>query len=144
MHSSALSTASNARPMVAGPWSSRNAANGANNAKPSRLRASRRVRNSEALIASIAASTAQPVSRPKRMPICQYTAASIAMTNSNRTGAIKLPRQLITPTSSAATAMVPASRPGNCSSSGASASQVVASTQPRLAWVIGAVGSVMR
>lgn len=93
MLSSALTTASSASPIVAGPWSSRNAANGANNAKPSRLRASRKVRSSEALIASIAASTAQPVSRPKRMPICQYTAPSIATTSNSRTGAIKVPRQ---------------------------------------------------
>ncbi len=144
MLSKALTTASSARPIVAGPWSSRKAANGANNAKPNRLRASRRVRSSEALIASIDASTAQPVSRPKRMPICQYTAASIAITNNSRTGAIKVPRQLSTPTSTAATATVAASRPGNCNSNGVNASQLVASTQARLAWLIGRAGSVMR
>lgn len=39
--------------------------------------------------------------------------------------------------------MVPASRPGSCNSNGASASQLVTSTQARLAWVIGTDGSVM-
>ncbi len=71
MHSSAAITAASPSSIVIGPWSSRNAANGANRAKPSRLRASRSVFSSDGLIASIAASMAQPVSRPKRMPTCQ-------------------------------------------------------------------------
>ena len=62
--SSSRPTAGMASAIVTGPWSCRKAANGANSEKPSRLRASRRSRVSKVFSTSIAASSAQPVSRP--------------------------------------------------------------------------------
>ncbi len=145
MHSNAAITAASPSAIVTGPWSSRKAANGANRAKPSRLRASRRLFSSEGLIASIAASSAQPVSRPKRRPTCQYSAASMTATRTRRSSAGSGRHAELAPISSADNAISQARVPGNCSSSGSKASSAAPRAQARLtACSVGERGSAMR
>ncbi len=142
---SALPPASAASAVVSGPWSSRNAAKGENSAKPSRLRASRRLRSSLDLIASIAASSAQPVSRPGRTtPICQTMAPSMPSTSSRRTGIGNTVRHDRAAVMIAASAITPASSGGSCSSNGNSASAALARVQLRALRSSRAGVSVMR
>ncbi len=129
--SSPASTATRALAITSGPWSSRKAANGANRAKPTRLRASRRLRSSLGLIASIAASRALPVSRPRRAPITANTAAIMARVSATRSQPGNGWRQAIAAVAAAARPR-PVARPGGrVSSRGSRASAPAASDQPR-------------
>jgi hypothetical protein len=86
--------------------------------KPIRLRASRSFAVSEGLIASIAASNAQPVSLPNRMPETLKTAPTTSSVNSSRSIAGSGLRHANAVVIAPAAAMGHDSVAGNCRSKG--------------------------
>ena len=138
--SSASVTASSASSRLVGPWSSRKVANGANSPKPSRLRPSRRLKVSDGFSASIAASTAQAVSRP--MPgETQATASSAAAPSSSRSSAGN-GRCHANPATTSAPRPNPApSGGGRRSSSGSRQAAAASSTSRRAPALISGVGT---